>query len=105
MIGIATAVDVADLKETTLLNMGIFGLFVAVTMVIVIRASRNNKTAADYYAAVTFPQFLEPLCRLDLFEVHGRRCVRGPGIVTHHSSSLSFCLVHIGGRPSTVPPL
>ncbi|RAX47615.1 cation acetate symporter [Arthrobacter sp. AQ5-06] len=51
MIGIATAVDVADLKETTLLNMGIFGLFVAVTMVIVIRASRNNKTAADYYAA------------------------------------------------------
>ncbi len=51
MIGISTAVDVADLKETTLLNMGIFGLFVAVTMVIVIRASRNNKTAADYYAA------------------------------------------------------
>ena len=51
MIGIATAVDVADLKETTLLNMGIFGLFVAVTMVIVVRASRNNKTAADYYAA------------------------------------------------------
>ncbi|BAS08199.1 uncharacterized symporter YwcA [Arthrobacter sp. Hiyo4] len=51
MIGIATAVDVADLKETTLLNMGIFGLFVAVTMVIVLRASRNNKTAADYYAA------------------------------------------------------
>ena len=51
MIGIATAVDVAALKETTLLNMGIFGLFVAVTMVIVLRASRNNKTAADYYAA------------------------------------------------------
>ncbi|MET3162831.1 UNVERIFIED_ORG: cation/acetate symporter [Arthrobacter sp. UYEF10] len=51
MIGIATAVNVADLKETTLLNMGIFGLFVAVTMVIVLRASRNNKTAADYYAA------------------------------------------------------
>jgi cation/acetate symporter len=51
MINIATAVDVAALKETTLLNMGIFGLFVAVTMVIVLRASRNNKTAADYYAA------------------------------------------------------
>jgi cation/acetate symporter len=51
MIGIATSVDVAQLKETTLLNMGIFGLFVAVTMVIVLRASRNNKTAADYYAA------------------------------------------------------
>ncbi|MEO5317235.1 cation acetate symporter [Arthrobacter sp. CC3] len=48
---IPAAVDVADLKETTLLNMGIFGLFVAVTMIIVIKASRNNKTAADYYAA------------------------------------------------------
>src|SRR3712207_2578459 len=31
--------------------MGVFALFVAVTMVIVFRASRNNKTAADYYAA------------------------------------------------------
>lgn len=51
MITIAAAVDVAALKDTTLLNMGIFGLFVAVTMVIVFRASRNNKTAADYYAA------------------------------------------------------
>jgi cation/acetate symporter len=51
MINIPTAVDVAALKDTTLLNMGIFGLFVAVTMVIVLRASRNNKTAADYYAA------------------------------------------------------
>ncbi|WP_461189663.1 solute symporter family protein [Arthrobacter sp. Z4-13] len=51
MINIAAAVDVAALQETTLLNMGIFGLFVAVTMVIVLRASRNNKTAADYYAA------------------------------------------------------
>ena len=51
MIAIPAAVDVAALKETTLLNMGIFGLFVAVTMVIVFRASRNNKTAADYYAA------------------------------------------------------
>ncbi|MHA7239212.1 solute symporter family protein [Arthrobacter sp. TMS1-12-1] len=34
-----------------LLNITIFGLFVAVTLVIVLRASRNNKTAADYYAA------------------------------------------------------
>ena len=33
MIGIATAVDVAALKDTTLLNMGVFALFVAVTMV------------------------------------------------------------------------
>ena len=51
MMSIPAAVDVAALKDTTLLNMGIFGLFVAVTMVIVFRASRNNKTAADYYAA------------------------------------------------------
>jgi cation/acetate symporter len=48
---VPAAVDVAALKDTTLLNMAIFGLFVAVTMVIVLRASRNNKTAADYYAA------------------------------------------------------
>ena len=33
------------------LNIAIFGAFVAVTMFIVFRASRNNKTAADYYAA------------------------------------------------------
>jgi cation/acetate symporter len=33
------------------LNMLIFGLFVAVTMIVVLRASRNNSTAADYYAA------------------------------------------------------
>lgn len=32
------------------LNISIFGAFVAVTMVIVIRASRNTKTAADFYA-------------------------------------------------------
>ncbi|WP_028280494.1 cation acetate symporter [Arthrobacter sp. H5] len=33
------------------LNITIFGVFVAITLVIVLRASRNNKTAADYYAA------------------------------------------------------
>ncbi|MCB0899344.1 MAG: cation acetate symporter [Actinobacteria bacterium] len=32
-----------------LVNMAIFLAFVAITMVIVIRASRQNKTAADYY--------------------------------------------------------
>lgn len=32
-------------------NITIFAAFVAITLVIVIRASRNNKTAADYYAA------------------------------------------------------
>ncbi len=30
-------------------NIGIFALFVAVTMVVVIRASRNNKSAADFF--------------------------------------------------------
>ena len=32
------------------LNIGIFALFVVVTLTIVIRASRNNRTAAEYYA-------------------------------------------------------
>jgi len=33
------------------LNIGIFLAFVAVTLVVVFRASRNNRTASDYYAA------------------------------------------------------
>ncbi|MGH3431196.1 MAG: solute symporter family protein, partial [Thermocrispum sp.] len=33
------------------LNVGIFALFVVVTLVIVFRASRTSKTAVDYYAA------------------------------------------------------
>ncbi|WP_067964762.1 solute symporter family protein [Nocardiopsis trehalosi] len=33
------------------LNMAIFGAFVAITLIIVFRASRNTKTASDYYAA------------------------------------------------------
>ncbi|MGH3465708.1 MAG: solute symporter family protein [Kribbellaceae bacterium] len=33
------------------LNITIFGLFVVATLAIVVRASRNNRTAADYYAA------------------------------------------------------
>src|SRR5262245_64763931 len=33
------------------LNIGIFLLFVAVTLVFVYRASRTNRTASDYYAA------------------------------------------------------
>ncbi|SDQ17848.1 cation acetate symporter [Quadrisphaera sp. DSM 44207] len=33
-----------------LVNIAIFAAFVVVTMVIVLRASRNNQTAADYYA-------------------------------------------------------
>ncbi|MBB4685609.1 solute symporter family protein [Amycolatopsis jiangsuensis] len=33
------------------LNIGIFAVFVLITLVIVFRASRNTKTASDYYAA------------------------------------------------------
>jgi cation/acetate symporter len=33
------------------LNITIFGMFVVATLAIVVRASRNNRTAADYYAA------------------------------------------------------
>ncbi|HYD53840.1 MAG TPA: cation acetate symporter, partial [Gemmatimonadaceae bacterium] len=52
-----TALPVAAAATTTeqvgspAVNIGIFAAFVLVTMVIVFRASRNNKTAADYYAA------------------------------------------------------
>ncbi len=38
-------------ESNPVLNISIFLAFVAVTLFIVIRASRNNKTAADYYAA------------------------------------------------------
>ncbi|MCC9175983.1 cation acetate symporter [Arthrobacter sp. zg-Y179] len=50
-ISAATDVTAESIKDTGLLNMIIFGVFVAVTLVVVLRASRNNKTAADYYAA------------------------------------------------------
>ncbi len=42
----AEATEVGD----PAVNIGIFTLFVAVTLVIVFRASKNNRTAADYYA-------------------------------------------------------
>ncbi|KTR82322.1 solute symporter family protein [Leucobacter chromiiresistens] len=37
-------------EQNPVLNIAIFLVFVAVTMVIVIRASRSNKSAADFYA-------------------------------------------------------
>jgi len=40
-----------QVQNDPVLNIAIFGAFVAVTLFIVIRASRNNRTAADYYAA------------------------------------------------------
>ncbi|MDT0180189.1 sodium/solute symporter [Microbacterium sp. ARD31] len=42
---------VQTVENNPVLNISIFGAFVAVTLFIVIRASRNNKSAADYYAA------------------------------------------------------
>ncbi|WP_197517359.1 solute symporter family protein [Microbacterium karelineae] len=46
----AVTAAVQEIESNPILNMSIFAAFVAVTMFIVIRASRNNATAADYYA-------------------------------------------------------
>ncbi|MDO4897866.1 MAG: cation acetate symporter [Rothia sp. (in: high G+C Gram-positive bacteria)] len=50
----AASVQAADSASQTVgtpwVNMAIFGAFVLVTMVVVLRASKNNQTAADYYA-------------------------------------------------------
>ncbi len=54
MTGSITPTSVWLAQETVgepLLNVGIFLFFVVVTLVIVLRASRSTKTAADYYAA------------------------------------------------------
>jgi len=48
--GSAIVAAVATVETNPVLNMSIFAAFVAVTMFIVIRASRNNRSAADYYA-------------------------------------------------------
>jgi cation/acetate symporter len=37
--------------SNSVLNISIFGIFVVITLVIVFRASRNTRTASDYYAA------------------------------------------------------
>ncbi|MFT4280758.1 cation acetate symporter [Microbacterium sp.] len=50
-INVALAAATTTVENNPVLNISIFGAFVAVTLFIVIRASRNNKTAADYYAA------------------------------------------------------
>ncbi len=47
MTTLAAAVE----GSSPVLNISIFGLFVIITLVIVFRASRNTKTATDYYAA------------------------------------------------------
>ncbi|MGO2862119.1 MAG: solute symporter family protein [Brevibacterium sp.] len=41
---------VTEVENNPVLNITIFAAFVAVTMFIVLRASRNNKSASDYYA-------------------------------------------------------
>src|SRR3569833_3529020 len=47
MTNIAAGVE----GSNPLLNILIFAAFVVITLVIVFRASRNTKTASDYYAA------------------------------------------------------
>jgi cation/acetate symporter len=44
------AADSGTIGDPTV-NISIFGVFVLITLVITFRASRNNKSAADYYAA------------------------------------------------------
>ena len=46
----SAAVLAADTPGSPGVNITIFALFVAITLLIVFRASRNNRTAADYYA-------------------------------------------------------
>jgi cation/acetate symporter len=48
---IHAATQPVTVESNPVLNISIFLAFVAVTLFIVIRASKNNKTAADYYAA------------------------------------------------------
>ena len=47
--GLILAAEATTAENNPLLNMSIFLAFVAVTMFVVIRASKNNKSAADYY--------------------------------------------------------
>ncbi|KHS54136.1 cation acetate symporter [Brevibacterium linens] len=52
---VASGVDLlsaatTEVENNPVLNITIFAAFVAVTMFIVLRASRNNKSASDYYA-------------------------------------------------------
>ena len=49
-IGTVLADTVAVVENNPILNISIFIAFVCVTMFIVVRASKNNKSAADYYA-------------------------------------------------------
>ena len=46
-----TTLAQAETVGNPIINISIFGVFVAITMFVVIRASRNNKTAADFFTA------------------------------------------------------
>jgi cation/acetate symporter len=50
---VATVTDLAQTQAEAnpVLNISIFAIFVVITLAIVFRASRNNRTASDYYAA------------------------------------------------------
>jgi cation/acetate symporter len=48
---VLAAEGAAETIGTPALNITIFGVFVLITLAITFRASRNNKSAADYYAA------------------------------------------------------
>jgi cation/acetate symporter len=48
---LAADAPAAETIGTPALNITIFGIFVVITLAITFRASRNNKSAADYYAA------------------------------------------------------
>ncbi len=50
MSAVATFAPAATTVGNPAINIGIFALFVVVTLAIVIRASRNNRSAAEYYA-------------------------------------------------------
>ncbi|GAA4611378.1 cation acetate symporter [Saccharopolyspora hordei] len=59
MISALPALAQSETAQNSVLNISIFAVFVVITMVVVFRASRNTKTAADYYAggrAFTGPQ-------------------------------------------------
>ncbi|WP_349827449.1 solute symporter family protein [Brevibacterium litoralis] len=47
---VLASVEPVEVENNPVLNIAIFAAFVAVTMFIVFRASRNNASAADYYA-------------------------------------------------------
>ncbi len=53
MSALATVTELAQTKAEAnpALNISIFAIFVVITLAIVFRASRNNRTASDYYAA------------------------------------------------------